>query len=104
MSAATAIPHIEKPAGGSARLARRPRVRVAQVVMDHLAHGWSVEEMCRQHPDLTPAEAHAAMLYYWENREEIDDEIRVEWDQARDERAKADPSPFAVRLRALGLL
>ena len=40
---------IEKPEGNSARLCRLKRVRVAQIVMDHLAYGWSVEEMCRQH-------------------------------------------------------
>ena len=44
--------------------------------MDHLVLGWSVEEMCRQHPYLMPAEAHAAMAYYWDHKERIDDEIR----------------------------
>jgi hypothetical protein len=43
-------PHIEKPGVGEpARLQRIPRVRIAQIVMDYLAYGWSVEEMCRQH-------------------------------------------------------
>ena len=41
-------PHIEKLEGEPARLQRVPRVRVAQIVMDYLAYGWSVEEMCRQ--------------------------------------------------------
>lgn len=104
MATGVLIPHIDKPEGGPAHLSRRPRVRVAQIVMDQLAHGWSVEEMCRQHPDLTPAEAHAAMLYYWEHTAEIDDEIRADWDAARRDRAAADPSPFAVRLRSRGLL
>lgn len=95
--------HIDKPEGGPARLHRHPRVRVAQIVMDHLAHGWSVEEMCRQHPYQGPAEAHAAMLYYWDHQAEIDAEIQAEWDQARRERTAADPSPFLVRLRARGV-
>ena len=30
------------------RLRRLPRIRVAQIVMDYLAYGWSVEEICRQ--------------------------------------------------------
>ncbi|MCW6051475.1 hypothetical protein K4039_15600 [Lyngbya sp. CCAP 1446/10] len=43
-------PHIEKPGVGEpARLQRIPRVRISQIVMDYLAYGWSVEEMCRQH-------------------------------------------------------
>lgn len=38
-------PHIEKTSSDSpAHLKRVPRVRVAQIVMDYLAYGWSVEE------------------------------------------------------------
>ena len=104
MSVGLVIPHLEKPDGEPARLIRQPRVRVAQIVMDFLAHGWSVEEMCRQHVGLSPAEAHAAMLYYWDHQEEIDAEIRNEWDQACRERSAASPSPFLSRLRARGVV
>jgi uncharacterized protein (DUF433 family) len=97
-------PHIEKIAGESARLKRVPRVRVAQIVMDHLAHGWSAEEMCRQHPYLKLAEAHAAMGYYYDHQEEIDNEIRAEVEQAEQARTAAARSPFFVRLRARGVL
>jgi hypothetical protein len=103
MSAVLAYPHIEKQADQPARLRRLPRIRVAQLAMDYLAHGWSVEEMCRQHSYLTPAEGHAAMAYYFDNQAEIDREIHAEWEQAQQERALASPSPFAVRLRARGL-
>ena len=60
--ASVAHEHIEKHTGEPARLARLPRIRVAQIVMDYLAHGWSPDEMCRHYPHLTPAEAHAAMM------------------------------------------
>jgi len=63
MSLELAYPHVEKLVGRPARLVRVPRVRVAQLVMDYLAHGWSVDEMCRQYPCLSLAEAHAAMTY-----------------------------------------
>jgi hypothetical protein len=36
-------------------------MRVAQIVMDCLAFGWSPDEMCRQHPRLALAEVHAAV-------------------------------------------
>ena len=58
MPAPLTYPHIEKRSGEAARLERIPRVRVAQIAMDHLAHGWSAEEICRQHSYLTVAEAH----------------------------------------------
>ena len=92
-------PHLEKCAGESARLTRLPRIRVAQIVMDQLAHGWSVEEMCRQHAHLSPAEAHAAMAYYWDHQEEIDEEIRSEWREASQD-AEAAELPLFLRLQA----
>jgi len=97
-------PHIEKHEGQPARLRRTPRVRVAQIVTDYLAYGWSVDEMCRHHPYLTPAEAHAAMAYYFDHQAEIDAEIKAESKQVEEARAKAPPSPFLVRMRAKGLL
>jgi uncharacterized protein (DUF433 family) len=78
MATELAYPHIEKLNQEPARLQRVPRIRVAQIVMDYLAHGWSPDEMCRQHPYLTPAEAHAAMVYYFDHQDEIDREISLE--------------------------
>lgn len=104
MTSEVIYPHIEKAEGQPARLQRIPRVRVAQIVMDYLAYGWSAEEMCRQHPYLTPSEAHAAMVYYFDHQDEIDDEIRTEWEQAQQAKSQASPSPFFVRMRARGRL
>ncbi|NEO97447.1 MAG: DUF433 domain-containing protein [Symploca sp. SIO2E9] len=85
MNLEVTYPHIEEASAKEpARLKRIPRVRVAQIVMDYLAYGWSVEEMCRQHPYLMRAEAHAAMAYYFDHQEEIDNEIRQEWEQAQE--------------------
>jgi uncharacterized protein (DUF433 family) len=104
MTQAVLYPHIDKPEGQSARLQRVPRIRVAQIVMDYLAHGWSPDEICRQHPYLRPAEVHAAMSYYFDHQEEIDQEIRSEWDQAHQQRQAAARSPFYLRMHAKGLL
>jgi uncharacterized protein (DUF433 family) len=101
MSIEIAYPHIATD-GGPARLSRLPRVRVAQIAMDYLAHGWSAEEMCRQHPALTLGEIHSAMAYYFDHQEQVDAEIRAESAQNRQERPSAATSPFAARLRANG--
>jgi hypothetical protein len=103
MPVESTYPHIQKTAAQPARLERLPRVRVAQIVMDYLAYGWSAEEICRQHPYLTPAEAHAALGYYFDHQAEIDAEINDEWNQDR-QAASAPPSPFFARMRARGLL
>jgi hypothetical protein len=97
-------PHIEKTENQPARLQRFPRIRVAQIVMDYLAYGWSVEEMCRQHPYLTPAETHAAMGYYFDHQQEIDQEIREEWEQVQETMKQTVQSPFYSRMKAKGLL
>ena len=97
-------PHIEKPEGQPARLQRISRIRVAQIVMDYLAHGWSPDEMCRQHPYLKPAETHAAMTYYFDHQEEIDAEIQAEWKETQHAKAQSPRSPFFVRMKAKGLL
>ena len=101
MTMQLAYPHVEKIEGEPARLERWPRIRVTQLVMDYLAHGWSPDEMCRQHPYLSSAEAHAAMAYYYDHQAEIDDEIQEELARV-DQLAAASPrSPLIQRLSAL---
>ena len=97
-------PHVEQPPGESPRLARLPRVRVAQIVMDYLAHGWSADEMCRQYRHLKPAEVHAAMAFYFDHQQRIDDEIRRELDEVGRMATDRKRSPFFTRLNAKGLL
>ena len=91
MALELAYPHIEKLENEPARLQRVPRVRVAQIVMDYIAHGWSPDEMCRQHAYLRPVEAHAAMTYYFDHQVEIDGEIQMEWQQVTQARAQSSP-------------
>jgi uncharacterized protein (DUF433 family) len=102
--ASVAHEHIEKVTGQPARLARMPRIRVAQIVMDYLAHGWSPDEMCRHYPHLSPGEVHAAMTYYYDHQAEIDAEIRAEVEEVRAARTSAPPTPFELRMRVKGIL
>ena len=101
---ALSYPHIEKEENQPARLQRLPRIRIAQIVMDYIAYGWSVEEICRQHLYLTLAETHAAMGYYFDHQEEIDREISQEWQQVQENTIQAAKSPFSIRMKAKGLL
>src|SRR5262249_62085499 len=98
MALEVTYPHIDKPAGDVARLKRTPRVRVAQIVMDYLDHGWSAETMCKEYPHLTPAEVHAALTYYYDHQEEIDREIADEIKQVEQDMAKARRSLFYLRM------
>ena len=91
-------PHIRKVDGEVARLERLPRVRVAQIVADHLGYGWSAEEIVRQHSHLLPSEVHAALAYYFDHRAEIDDELAAEL--AAIDHATAQPASL-LRLRLI---
>jgi hypothetical protein len=102
MSVELSYPHIEKVEGQPAKLQSAPRVRVAQIVMDYMAYGWSVEEMCRQHAHLSPAAAHAAMAYYFDHQAEIDAEIEAECREVQDARAQSSSAPWRLRLRGKG--
>lgn len=103
MALALTYPHIIKEEGESARLERIPRVRVAQIAMDYLAYGWSVEEMCRQHPYLSLSEAHSAMAYYFDHQDEIDAEIQTELVAVDEARSQTLPTALELRLKARGI-
>ena len=100
MANAIAYPHIIKDDGKPARLENHPRVRVAQIVMDYLAYGWSADEIHRQHPHLALAEVHAAMGYYYDNQPQIDAEITAELKEVDRMLAAEARSPVWLRLKA----
>src|SRR5579863_2065797 len=100
MVAATVYPHIVKENGQSARLEKHARVRVAQIVMDYLAYGWSADEIRRQHPHLTLAEVHAAMGDYYDHQHEIDAEISAELEEVDRALASSHRSPVWLKLKA----
>ncbi|MBE9196022.1 DUF433 domain-containing protein [Synechocystis sp. LEGE 06083] len=103
MLTVTNYPHIRKVDDQPAHLERLPRIQVAHIVMDYLSHGWSVDEMCRQHPYLKPSEAYSAMDYYFDHQEEVDQQIQEQW-QSIQEADSQPKSPFYSRLRSRGIL
>ena len=104
MSTLVTYPHIATIEGSPARLSRLPRIRVAQIVVDYLNHGWSADEICIHYPHLNLAEVHSAMAYYFDHRPEIDAEIEAEQSLIAESRANAPTSAMELRLRTQGLL
>jgi uncharacterized protein (DUF433 family) len=49
--------------------------KVAEIVLDKMAYGWSPEEMHLQHPHLSLAQIHAGLAYYYDHQTEIDAQI-----------------------------
>jgi hypothetical protein len=93
-------PHIVKPPGEPARLEDHRRTRVAMIVADYLYRGWSAEEIARQYRYLNLAEVHAAFTYYFDHREEIEDELLSEGRDAEAWRQAHPAAPFLLRLKA----
>jgi uncharacterized protein (DUF433 family) len=52
------------------------KVKVTEVVLDKIANGSSPEEIHFQHPNLSLAQIHGALTYYYENQDKVDEQIR----------------------------
>ena len=101
MTTAIAYPHVVKENGAAACLESHPRTRVAMIVTDYLAYGWSPDEICRQHPYLKLAEVHSAMAYYYDHQAEIDAEIAAELAEVDEELRTKPRAPFWFRLKTV---
>ena len=52
------------------------RVRVQDVVAEHEIHGLTPEQIAREHPQVTLAQVHAALSYYFDHRREIHQQMK----------------------------
>jgi len=80
------------------------KVKVIEVVLDHIAYGFSPAEIHLQHPHLSLAQIHAALSYYYDHQAELDAEIRRQADNAQRLWEQNRDSPGRRRLREKGLL
>ena len=78
-------------------------MKVAQLVAEALAYGWSPEELHFQHPSLSMGQIHSALAYYWDHQQEINRQIEAELQYADQMRQRLGDSPLATRLKARGL-
>jgi len=81
--------------GGKARLAGR-RISVEDIAIWHVKLGKSVDEICTEF-DLSLAEVHAALAYYYDHQAEIDRDIR-DGDAFLKALRESSPSKLAKRL------
>jgi uncharacterized protein (DUF433 family) len=70
MSVAVSYPHIIIDGEGVARLGAT-RYKVMHLAGEHYHHGWSGEELLRQHPDLRPEEVYAALTYFYDHFDDM---------------------------------
>ena len=67
-------------------------MKVVELVMAQMAYGWSPEELHFQHPYLSMGQIHSALVYYWENKAELDADIERRLHFAEQASQEAGPS------------
>lgn len=50
-------------------------MKVVELVPAHQTYGWSPAEIHFQHPYLSMEQIHAALAYYWANKEALDTDM-----------------------------
>jgi uncharacterized protein (DUF433 family) len=75
-------------------------MKVEELVLDHLAYGWSPEELQFQHPYLTLAQVYSALAYYWDHKGEVDRQIEEGLEYVNQLREAQGLTRFEARLKA----
>jgi uncharacterized protein (DUF433 family) len=93
-------PHIEIKQG---ELGPKPRIagkgiNISALATWHLKQGMSVDDLVREYK-LTPAEVHAGLAYYYDHREEIEEQMRREERELAAIQAACE-SPLSKKLKA----
>ncbi len=70
MSTAAHYPHIVIDASGTAHI-DHTRYKVEHLAAEHYQHGWTAEELLRQHPDLRPEQVYSALAYFYDHYDDI---------------------------------
>jgi uncharacterized protein (DUF433 family) len=75
------------------------RIQVEDVAIWHERMGMSPDEIVSEYPSITLSDVHAALAYYYENRQRIDADIEAAKRYAEEMKAKAGPSRLQEKLR-----
>ncbi len=100
IKAGSSIPgfvHIELNARGVPHITGST-MKVVELVMAQIGHGWSPEELQLQHPYLTVGQIHSALAYYSDNKDELDADIERRSRVAEEARGRAGKSPLAEKV------
>jgi len=79
------------------------KVKVIEVVLDKIAYGSSPEEIHFQYPNLSLAQIHGALTYYYENQDRVDEQISHRLEESDKLAIRLSDSEFRRKLRTLKL-
>jgi uncharacterized protein (DUF433 family) len=75
-------------------------MKVVELVLDHLAYGWSPEELHFQHPYLSMGQIYSALAYYWDHKAELDQDLERRLQCIDQLQRTTKLIPLAERLKA----
>jgi uncharacterized protein (DUF433 family) len=93
----TTYPHISESG-----ILEGTTMRVADLVAQKIAYGWSAEELHEQHPHLSLGTIYSALAYYADNEGEIHASIEATTRFAEEFRRLSPPSRFVERMKREG--
>jgi len=96
---ATSYEHITRN-NASVPVISGTNMKVVELVLEKMAYGWSPEELHFQHPYLTLGQIHAALAYYWDHRDELDEDIERRMELVENIQRHNRPSPLIGRLQS----
>jgi len=79
-------------------------MKVVEIVLEKTAYGWSPEELHFQHPYLTLGQIYSALAYYWDNQEDLDQDIERRFEFVKQTQQSMGTTPLMARLKAKGLI
>jgi uncharacterized protein (DUF433 family) len=79
-------------------------MKVIELVVEHIAYGWSPEELKYQHPYLELGQIYSALAYYYDHKEKLDRDIENRLKRASEIEEITPPTLLRQKLAAKGLL
>ena len=96
------LPHLMRDSKGTLWI-DETGYRVLDLAAEHLAHGWNADILQENHPDLSLAQIHAALAWFYDHEEEMRLELHQREASAATLLSEIDESPLQSRLRGIKL-
>ena len=78
-------------------------MKVVELIASVKAYSWTPEQLHENYPHLSMSQIHSALAYYWDRQAEIDADMEEREEYVKQAELEAGISPFAVRIRKMGL-
>ena len=79
-------------------------VKVVELVLQSLAYGWSPEKLHFQHPHISLGQIYSSLAYYWDHKDDLDQDIERRLQEADLMRERMGQAPLVDKLKAKGLI